>query len=1208
MNSGMETMRQARRLLSAVLVLLGMVIIVPAFSGTASAHHSNISASVACSGTVSWTATSWATGPAGTNTDIRVFKTVGSTTTQIGQGAFNEANGYQFSGTFTWPANTNSLTVTSKPYATWGNGTVSPIGSSVTLTKPASCPGQPGVSKSVSCTNSSPGNGDGNVTLTLTNNAGQFAGSVTFKVFNPDQTTLSTDYTVASGGSKTVTYGGLADGNHTVKIKVGTADYSQSFVIDCDSPVPSVTRTVTCYNGDGQIEVTLANSGGDPVTFDITNPTSGAVEHVTVNANSSTKRTYGGYADGDHTLIIKVGATDFSQAFSVDCDHPLPKVSSTVACDAAHDGSVTVTLANDGSEGVVFHVTNPTTGTVEDVFVAAGANTTRTFGGLTDGAHSVVVTADGQDYTQQFTVHCDLDPSFSHVESCANGDGNVEVTLTNNGDDVDATFVLDGVSYVVAPGASKVVTLTGLADGSHLIPLTVNGVDKSFTVLVDCDRPGQPAVDVAQSCANEDGVVVVTLKNIGGQLPLTFNVDGTDYVVAANSNLPVTLSGLLDGDHLISITQGENDFSQTVKVHCDQAPTVDSSQSCVEGQGGVSDGQVVVNLHNNGDDVAVVFTVNGTPYTVAPKATLPVTIGGLPDGQNTITVMAGSIDLSFTVTVACDHPGVGTIATAQDCADNDGVVTITLIATDGELPVVFTVNDVQHSVAPNATDKVVIGGLNDGTNHISVMAGDKDLSFDVKTSCDLPPLVNYQQACSQFDDTVSVTIVTQGDDVAVTFTISGVDYVLAPGQSQTILIDHLADGVNTIPVSINGIARDPIVVTSKCDPTITVTPICNTVDVDGEVVQYWFTIGNTESTDVTVTWDGGSVTVPAGQSITVSTTSASLVLRHNEAVIAQASGTEAADCSRTVTFTKELLGQPSTGETYTVRVSRLVGESYVEEATFDLAAGTPKTITLPSTLDPAGITYKVEEIARGTADTSSVSPDQLTLAGHLGETVDVVITNGYGGVHIVKTSATSSVLPGGQITYTLQATNTGGLTLDPVIITDRLPVSVELVSAAVADEAGHCTLAETARPQLLSCTLDGSLAPGAVTKMITVVVQVDSTITAGATVVNQAMVHGAYAANDSEQTWAEKVNTAGVAGGDLSCVPVISGTVCDLSARVGVPVAQRQSDPPASGSSPVVAQLPRTGAAHLQSMLAVAFGSVLLGAVLLLSRRRLGAR
>ena len=38
------------------------------------------------------------------------------------------------------------------------------------------------------------------VVLTLTNAAGQFASAVTFKVYNPDQTSAFTDYTVAAGG------------------------------------------------------------------------------------------------------------------------------------------------------------------------------------------------------------------------------------------------------------------------------------------------------------------------------------------------------------------------------------------------------------------------------------------------------------------------------------------------------------------------------------------------------------------------------------------------------------------------------------------------------------------------------------------------------------------------------------------------------------------------------------------------------------------------------------------------------------------------------------------------------------------------------------------------------------------------------------------------------------------------------------------------
>ena len=81
------------------------------------------------------------------------------------------------------------------------------------------------------------------------------------------------------------------------------------------------------------------------------------------------------------------------------------------------------------------------------------------------------------------------------------------------------------------------------------------------------------------------------------------------------------------------------------------------------------------------------------------------------------------------------------------------------------------------------------------------------------------------------------------------------------------------------------------------------------------------------------------------------------------------------------------------------------------------------------------------------------------------------------------------------------------------------------MTLSVAGDTGLCGLVQTTRPQLLSGTM----------------------------------------------TWAENVNTAGATGGDLSCVPVIAGSVCDLSAKVGVPVAQ------------------------------------LLGGALLLSRRRVGA-
>jgi uncharacterized repeat protein (TIGR01451 family) len=204
-------------------------------------------------------------------------------------------------------------------------------------------------------------------------------------------------------------------------------------------------------------------------------------------------------------------------------------------------------------------------------------------------------------------------------------------------------------------------------------------------------------------------------------------------------------------------------------------------------------------------------------------------------------------------------------------------------------------------------------------------------------------------------------------------------------------------------------------------------------------------------------------------------------------------------------------------------------------------------------------------------------------------------------VQIDKTASTASVVAGASISYTLQVTNTGGLTLNPVVISDRLPAMVALSSATVAGGAGECHLAEATRPQLLSCTLNEALAPGAVSSLITVVVNVDTTAVAGSTIVNQAMVHGAYNVG-------AVITASGTEGPQLSCIPVIPGTVCDLSAQVGVAVGQVASAPPVPPGADAVVQLPRTGAGHVREMLMMAFGGILLGGALLIGRRRIGVR
>ncbi len=914
------------RVAMAAMLLLGVVTAVPVFSGAASAHHSNIDASVACDGTVSWTATSWSTGDEGTNPDILISTSVdGGGSTDIAHGAFNDANGYRFSGDFAWPSGATTVVVSSTPVGVWANGNTSTGGDSVTVTRPSNCNTNPQVGKVLECTSTAPGNGDGTVTLTLTNPAGPFGKDATFDVYDPDQTSTSTSHTVAAGETDTVVFSGLGDGSHSVKVVVGGTDLTQTFMVDCDSAVPSVTQSASCVAGTGSITVNLSNTGGDPVEFTVTDPITGQSETVAVEPNQSASRTFSGLADGQYVVGVAVGEMDLSQHFTVKCskgdDHPADE------CDPRSAGG----------------------------FEASG----------------------------------------NHASS----------TTTT----------------------SPTTTTTTRPDPCH--PGT----------------PGDASIEVAKACADHDGQVTVSLKAIGGE-------------------------------------------------------------------------------------EAIVFTVDGVP----------------------------------------------------------------------------------HSVAPNSTKDVVIGGLTDGRHTISVFAGDQDLSFVVDIACDLSPRVTITQQCVSFDGSVSLLLENLGDDVDATFTIDGVDHVLAPGSTETVVLDGLPDGDTVVTLSINGIEQDDIVVNFDCNPVFEVVAECNTVDTQGAVTTYWYSITNTEATDVEVTWDGGSTTVPAGATVIVGSASSPLSLSYDGVEIASATA-GAAICSRDVTFDKELIGQPESPETYTISVSRLVGDAYVPVTTFDLVAGVPTTITLPSTLDPAGIQYVVDEISKGTASTSVVTPAALTLSGNLGETVSVVVTNGYASILLDKQTQTPVVKAGQNVSYTLQSANTGGLTLDPVVIYDRLPAEVSFVSATVDGDGGTCTLTQSARPQLVTCVMNDPVPAAGVTPVVTIIAKVDATVVANTTIVNQGKTLGSFA---------EGGTNVEPPASDLSCLPAVNGTVCALSAAVNVTITDPVIEPPTTttpgttpGTTPSTTPgttttiykgpLPTTGGSSPSPLLAIGFGLSCVGGALVLSRRRL---
>ncbi len=851
------------------------------------------------------------------------------------------------------------------------------------------------------------------------------------------------------------------------------------------------------------------------------------------------------------------------------------------------------------------------------------------------------------------------------------GDGEVTLTLSNPAGPFahDVTFdVYDPdqedshQSYTVHAGEEQHVSYHDLSDGHHHIKVMKDDEDHSRDVEVDCDQQ-VPSVTASQACVNGDGAVTVNLFNTGGEA-VTFTVEhpvthaAEQISVDPNGSASRTFSGLADGEYEVKVTSGEADLSQEFEVDCDHEvepplPPVEceaetpTSTTVDEHEPSTTDGETSSTEHETSSSYPghessstsssvesnpysrsftnsyTTTTVHSTSTTEHATTTTTANTGSSYPGttddhassttdEHETSTSEGHHDTSTTVDEPddehCPPPvdGQGTIQVAKVCADQDGTVTVTMTALGA--PVRFVVEGTSYLVQPGSPQQAVISGLTDGTHTIHVMAGKQDLSFDVQISCDLSPRITVTQECRAFDGAVSFLLENLGDDKDATFTIDGVDHVVAPGASTTVVIDGLSDGEHTFVVAINGTPVPDVVVTVDCNPVFDVVAQCNAVSATGSVDVYWFTITNTEATEVTVSWAGGSATIPAGESRTIGSISAPLSLSVGDEVVATATATDVV-CSRTVIVDKQLIGGPDAPETYTVTISRLVGDAYVQVTSVPLVAGQPTTVTLPSTLDPAGIQYQVEETDRGTASTSVVSPSQITLSGHLGETVSVTVTNGYASVLIDKAASTQQVGLGGQFSYTMQGRNTGGLTLDNVVISDRLPAAVSYVTAAVAGGAGTCTLDSSARPQLFHCDLDGTLAADATTPVITVVVNVDDdTSLVGSTLTNQAKIVGDYGpVAAAARTAVEAIDPSTA----LSCEPVVDGQVCDLSAAVNTLIVASEPPPtttptttPGTTTTTIhKGPLPRAGGDPLPLLL-LALGAAGAGGLLLAARRR----
>ncbi|MCE9575231.1 MAG: cell envelope biogenesis protein OmpA, partial [Deltaproteobacteria bacterium] len=358
------------------------------------------------------------------------------------------------------------------------------------------------------------------------------------------------------GSTSTITYTGLAEGDHTFTVRVtnmaGTPDPTpeqQGWNVDHTAPVVTITSGPTGVTNDSTPSFDFTATG---------NPTTVECKIDTGAFAACTSPFSMALADGAHTLTVR--ATDAAgnvgtdaQAFSIDTGLP----DTTIVTGPASPTSTTT---------AAFTFTSTEAGTFEcalDGAAFAACATPKSYASLIDGMHTLLVRAkdtagnlDATPASYAWTVDTIApDTTIATKPTDPSTVATATFTYTSNETAVTYECKLDGAAFAACPTSNP--TYSGLAEGSHTFQVRArdgaNNVDAtpaSYTWLVDTLAPTTTIVTKPSDPSN---VATATFTYTSNESGATFEcaLDGAAFAACPASN--PTYSGLAEGSHTFQV-------------------------------------------------------------------------------------------------------------------------------------------------------------------------------------------------------------------------------------------------------------------------------------------------------------------------------------------------------------------------------------------------------------------------------------------------------------------------------------------------------------------------------------------------------------------------------------------------------------------------------------------------------------------------------
>ncbi|MBJ7457961.1 MAG: hypothetical protein JHD02_02105 [Thermoleophilaceae bacterium] len=686
---------------------------------------------------------------------------------------------------------------------------------------------------------------------------------------SPTGFTCALDGGAASPCTSSKSYASLDDGPHTVVVAAtngsGSDSASISFTVDTTGPEVAISSPVD------------ATTTGTSVTLDFT--ATDATTSVTgttckLDAAAATSCTtgevYSGLTPGSHTLLVT--ATDMAgndgQASTTFDVAPIP----VVTISAPTPGQLSAISSVD----VSFSATGSPTGftCALDGGAASPCTSTKTYTGLADGLHTVVVAASNASGADSESISFTVDTTGPQVAISSPADAsNTGTSVTLEFTATDATTSVTGTTCKLDAEAATPCTTgevySGLTPGSHTLLVTATDMagndgqaSTTFTVFAPIPLVTISAPTPGQRFATD--AVDVTFAATGSPTGFTCALDGGAPSPCTSSK---TYTGLADGLHTIAVAATNASGTGTAGLGF----TVDTTGPQVA----ISS---PLNGTTTGTSVTLDFTatdvtswVTGKTCKLDAAAATPCTTGevysGLTPGSHTLLVtatdMAGNDGQASTTFDVAPIPVVTISAPTPGQLSAISSVDVSFSATGS--PTGFTCA-LDGGAASPCTSTKTYTGLADGLHTVVVAASNasgadsESISFTVDTT---GPQVAISSPADASNTGTSVTLEFTATDAttSVTGTTCKLDAEAATPCTTGEVYSGLNPGSHTLLVT----ATDAVGITGQASTTFTVLApiVAPTVAIstppDGSTqyspVGASFTLGGGAPTSVTCQWD-----------------------------------------------------------------------------------------------------------------------------------------------------------------------------------------------------------------------------------------------------------------------------------------------------------------------------------------------------------------